>query len=99
MQPRPRRQDGSEMTSKDLIQAAELAQTAFDDATTQFGAAAQQVQEAQATLTDAQQAVYDDLTANGACVLVDETTTPVTVTLYTAADPNTYTSKEIRVAE
>jgi hypothetical protein len=87
------------MSTKDLIQAAEDAQAAFDDASAQFGAAAQQVQQAQTILTAANQAVHDDLAENGACVIVDDTTSPVTVTMYTANDPDSFTATPIRVAE
>jgi hypothetical protein len=46
----------------------------------------------------ANQALHDDLAANGPAVIVDETTTPLTVTMYSAVDPDTWTSAEIRVA-
>ena len=96
--PRPKNKDGSDMSTLQLIQAAEAAQAAFDQASQQFQAAAQQVQQAQQVLSDANQAVYDDLSANGACVVVDDSTSPSTVTMYTAADPNTFTATPIRVA-
>jgi hypothetical protein len=86
------------MSTHDLIQAALDAQTAFDAAQATMKSASQALQQAQANLTAANQALHDDLAANGPAAIVDETTTPATVTMYTAVDPDSWQATEIRVA-
>jgi hypothetical protein len=86
------------MTSKELIDAALAAKTAFDQAQAAMQQAGADLQAAQDNLTAANQALHDDLSANGPCVVVDTTTTPATCIMYSALDPDTYLATEIRVA-
>jgi hypothetical protein len=86
------------MSTSDLIDAALTAKANFTSATTAANTAAAALQTAAQALTAANQALHDDLSTNGPAVVVDETTTPPTVTLYTAADPDSYSATEIRVA-
>ena len=88
----------SGLTTKDLIDAAEQAQTALDAAQQAVQSAAAQLQTAQANYAAAAQALHDDLSAKGPAVVVDETTTPATVTVYTAQDPSSYQKTVIRTA-
>ena len=83
----------------DLIEAALQAQADFDTASQNLQAASSALQTAQANLTAANQALHDDLATNGPAVIVDSSMSPPTVTLYTAVDPDSWVSKEIRVAQ
>ena len=86
------------MTTRELIEAALQAQTDYDTAASNMAAATTALQNAKVALADANQAVHDDLAANGPAVIVDESVDPITVTLYTAAEPDTFTATPIRVA-
>lgn len=88
----------SAQTTRDLIEVALQAQTAFDAARQQASQAAGQLQQAQANLTAANQALHDDLAQNGPAVVVDDTVTPPEVTLYAAVDPDSWSATTIRVA-
>lgn len=86
------------MNTIDLIHAALQAKETFDRATTDAQAAAQALRDAALALQQANQTLHDDLDANGPCVVIDDTASPPTVLLYTAADPDSYAVTEIRVA-
>lgn len=86
------------MNTYDLIQAALTAQSDFDAARAAASSAAANLQKAQTALDAANQALHDDLAANGPAVLIDDTTDPATITLYTAQEPNSWNSNVIRVA-
>src|SRR5262249_60062587 len=109
----PRRHDMARIktgqTTKDLIDAALQAQTAFDAASdrarqvaAQAQAAIQQaqadLQAAQANLAAANLALHDELAQNGPACVIDDSVTPPVVTLYTAQDPDSWSAMEIRVA-
>jgi outer membrane protein TolC len=86
------------MSTSDLIDAALQAQADFDDARTRSAAAAAQLKAAEQALTLANQALHDDLAANGPCVTIDDTQTPPVITLYEAVDPSSWESTVLRVA-
>jgi hypothetical protein len=86
------------MSTRELIEAALAAQEAFDTATATLAGASAAVAQAKSELTAANLAVHNDLTASGACAIIDETTDPPTVTMYTAAEPDSFTATPIRVA-
>lgn len=85
-------------STSELILAAQQALQEFNDATTNMTAAGNRLEAARNTLVAANQALHDDLAANGPAVLVDSSTTPPTVVMYVANDPDTYTATPIRVA-
>jgi len=86
------------MSTLDLINVALDAKEAYDTAYAAVGQAAAQVQTCLQALQTANQNLHDDLASGGACCVIDDTTTPPTVTVYTAADPDSYTATPIRVA-
>jgi hypothetical protein len=86
------------VTTHELIQAALQAQADFDTAQSTLQTATAAMQAAQAALQSANQALHDDLAANGPAVIVDDTTMPATVTMYTAVDPDSWHATNIRVA-
>jgi len=86
------------MNTYDLIMAALEAKSAYDQAVGAAQAAAAALSQAQSVLAAANQALHDDLAANGPAVIVDETSTPPAVTLYAAVDPDTYSATPLRVA-
>jgi hypothetical protein len=85
------------MNTGELIDAALAAQADYNDAKLGSAAASARLQQAQQTLTDANQALHDDLEQNGPAVTISDDTPPV-VTLYEAADPDTYSATVIRIA-
>ncbi len=86
------------MTTYELIQAAEKAKADDEEASQNLGVAQAAKGRTAAALAAANQALHDDLAANGPACVVDDSTTPPTVTVYTAADPDTYEATELRVA-
>jgi hypothetical protein len=86
------------MTTYELIQAAELALLADQQATDALEAAKLGKQQTGAALMAANQALHDDLQANGPACVVDDSSDPPTVWLYSAAEPSTWQKNEIRVA-
>jgi hypothetical protein len=86
------------MNTSDLIDAALQAQEDYDSARRNSALAATVLQKAQQTLSDANQALHDDLSQNGPAVTIDETQTPPIVTVYEAVDPDTYSATVIRIA-
>jgi hypothetical protein len=86
------------MTTFELILAAEKAKSDDDEASVNLGLAQAAKQRTAAALVAANQALHDDLAANGPACVVDASVTPPRVTMYTAADPDTYEATEIRVA-
>jgi hypothetical protein len=87
-----------QMNTYQLIDAALAAKDAWEQATSDAGAAVQALQDATAALKTANQALHDDLAANGPAVVVDSTITPPIVTLYTPVEPDSFAATEIRVA-
>jgi hypothetical protein len=97
------------MKTIDLINAALAAKTAFEDAEAKLTQVTQQAQAAIAqakadresalqALDDANQALHDDLKANGPCAVFDPATNPAAIDLYSFLDPDTYQVTEIRMA-
>jgi hypothetical protein len=86
------------MTTSELIDAALAAQADYEDARKGSAAAAARLQVAQQTLTAANQALHDDLEANGPCVTVDDTQDPPLVTMYEAVSPDSWSATVIRIA-
>jgi hypothetical protein len=85
-------------TTRELIEAALAAQEAFDTATATLAGATAAVAQAKTELTAANLSVHNDLVAGGPCCIIDESTDPPTVTMYTAAEPDSFTATPIRVA-
>jgi hypothetical protein len=86
------------MTTYELIQAAEAAILDDQQAVQQLQAATVERERTQAALLAANQALYDDLSANGPACVVDDSSDPPTVWLYSAAEPAAWQKNEIRVA-
>jgi hypothetical protein len=86
------------MDTSALIDAADAAKAAFDEATTSANIAVTTLQQAAATMQAANQALHDDLAANGPAVRINDTVSPPTVTLYTAVDPDDFAATPIREA-
>jgi hypothetical protein len=86
------------MSTRELIDAALAAKADFDNAQSAMSQAATALQTAQAALVSCNQALHDDLAANGPFADVDTSATPITVTLYTAEDPDTWNATPIRAA-
>jgi hypothetical protein len=86
------------MATKDLIEAAKQAKADWEAAKQAASTAAQRLRDCETALAEAELALHDDLEANGPAVVIDDETDPVTVYVYSAADPDTYSVKEIRVA-
>jgi hypothetical protein len=86
------------MDTGELIDAALEAKAAFDAATTNANVSIANLQQAAQALTAANQALHDDLSANGPAVRLDNSATPPAVTLYTPVDPDTYAATPVRVA-
>lgn len=76
------------------LEAAEVLEAAIADAI-RAGISKEQAERDKA---DADQALCDDLTANGPAATLDNTVTPPVVTIYEAAPPSSYTATEIRLA-
>ena len=87
------------MNTQAWIDAALEAQTDYDDAVRGSATATVKLQQARQTLTLANQALHDDLAANGPAYTLDETVTPPVLTVYQAVDPDTYSATVIRPAE
>lgn len=85
-------------TTADLIDAAENALQAYDIAAANLQTATTALSNAKATLQIANQNLHDDLVANGPYAWIDTTTTPASVTIYAAADPDTYSATPIRTS-
>jgi hypothetical protein len=84
------------MSTTELIDAAIEAKANFDAATGNANTAAAALRDAITTLTDANQAVHDDLSANGPYARLDPSVSPTGVTLYTPVDPDTFAATPIR---
>jgi hypothetical protein len=91
-------EEGTPMDTSDLIAAALAAKSQFESASADMGTAAAVLRSAADTLAAANQALHDDLAANGPAAEIDEFATPIKITLYTAVDPDTYAATPIRVA-
>jgi hypothetical protein len=86
------------MTTAQLIDAALAAQADYDAAKQGAATAQARLAAAQQMLSQANQALHDDLDANGPAVTIDDSSSPPVVTVYQAVDPDTYSATEIRVA-
>ena len=85
-------------TTKDLIDAALQARSDYDSAVGGAGSAMASVKAAKDVLDAANQALHDDLKANGAYADVDVEAVPITVVLYTAQDPDSWNATPVRAA-
>ena len=85
--------------TKQLIDAALAAKSTYDQASATMSSSTAALNQAKTDLEAANQALHDDLADNGARCVIDTTTTPPTVTVYTAADPDSYTATPVPVAE
>jgi hypothetical protein len=86
------------MSTEELIDDALAALDSYNEAMGNASSAAQALSSAKEFLDAANQALHDDLVANQAYARVDTTVTPVSVVIYTAAEPNTYTATPIRTS-
>jgi hypothetical protein len=86
------------MATLDLITKAESDKKASADAAGAMATATQAKIDADAAAATSASALCADLTANGPAAIVDNSTNPPVVTLYTAATGDTYTSTVLRVA-
>ena len=86
------------MTTQELISAALAARDEFESASLALEAATARLQTAKDNLTAANLQLHDDLAANGPACVVDTSTQPATVTMYSASDPDTWIATPIRVA-
>jgi hypothetical protein len=84
------------MMTKDLIDAALQARDDLANAQTGMSGAGATLQAAQAAKATADQALHDDLSSNGPFADIDETSTPMSVTLYTSQDPDSWNSTPVR---
>jgi hypothetical protein len=89
---------GNGLTTKQLIDAALRAQSAYSWSVIVLGRVAQAVRAAFVTVQATSKAVHDDLEENGPCCVVDNSTNPPTVTAYIPADPDSFMATQIRVA-
>jgi hypothetical protein len=86
------------MNTRALIDAVLAAQAQLADAESAFASATAALDAARTALANASLALHDDLVANGAVLYVDESTTPPSYTIYSAAEPDTFTATPIRAA-
>jgi hypothetical protein len=89
---------GTTTTTAQLIDAALQAQSDYDQAVADLALATAKKQAAAKVLSDANQALHDDLAANGPAAVYDDTQTPPVITVYQAVDPDSYSATEIRIA-
>jgi len=93
-----RRSADAALSTNELIQQALAAQEEFQAASDNMAQATGRLQAARDALVLANQRLHDDLAANGPAVVVDSSTTPATVTMYSAVDPDSWLARPIRVA-
>jgi hypothetical protein len=84
--------------TKTLIDSALAARANLDAAIADSARANLAKQAAEQALQVADQALHDDLTANGPALTVDTSVTPPVAVVYTAVEPDTWKSEEIRIA-
>jgi hypothetical protein len=84
------------MDTEALVEAVNTAQDAFDTAFANTKATTDALRTANDTLVAAKQALHDDLAQNGMYGHLDTSVSPPTLTLYTAADPDSFTATPIR---
>jgi hypothetical protein len=91
-----RRSGVKSTTSSDLYDAAMAAKAAVDTAAGNVQSAAQVLQQAQATLAQANQNFHDDLVQNGTWGKIDNSVTPAQLIICTPVDPDSWSSITVR---
>ena len=87
------------MSIKTLIDIAANLQNAYDSAIAVIGYMAVIAKQIKTAIQTVNQAIHDDLVANGPCCIVDNSTSPPTATIYTPVDPDSFAATPVRVAD